>query len=131
MARFSSLWRNLVHRDRVERDLDDEIRTAFELLVDENIGRGMRPEDARRAATLALTPIETIKDRVRDVRAGALADTILQDLRYAAASAQSAVCLDRGAVDRHRDRREHDDFFCRQRAAVPGAGRRGRSRSSG
>src|SRR5437773_4937637 len=84
MARFSSLWRNLVHRDRVERDLNDEIRTAFELLVDENIGRGMRPEDARRAATLALTPVETIKDRVRDVRAGVLADTVLQDLRYAA-----------------------------------------------
>jgi predicted permease len=84
MARFVSLWRNLVHRDRVERDLDDEVRTAFELLIDEKIQAGMRPEEARRAATLELTPVETIKDRVRDVRAGLLADTVLQDLRYAA-----------------------------------------------
>jgi predicted permease len=84
MARFLSLWRNLVHRDRVERDLDDEVRTVFDLLIDEKIQAGLRPEEARRAATLELAPIETIKDRVRDVRAGALVDTVVQDLRYAA-----------------------------------------------
>jgi hypothetical protein len=81
MARFVSLWRNLVHRDRVERDLDDEVRAVLELLIDEKIQAGMRPGDARRAATLELAPIETIKDRVRDVRAGALVDTVVQDLR--------------------------------------------------
>ena len=34
IPKVSSLWRNLVHRARVERDLDDEMRTVFDLLVD-------------------------------------------------------------------------------------------------
>src|SRR5437773_2258772 len=84
MARFVSFWRNVIRRDRVERELADEVRTVFELLIDEKTQAGMRPEEARRAATLELTPVETIKDRIRDVRAGALADTVLRDLRYAA-----------------------------------------------
>jgi predicted permease len=83
MSRVSSLWRNLVHRGRVDRDLDEEVRTAFELLVEEKIHGGMRPDDARRAATLDLGRIESIKEQVRHVRAGALVDSVLQDLRYA------------------------------------------------
>ena len=81
--RVSSLWKNLVHRGRVERDLDDEIRAAFEIVVDEKVQAGMRPEDARRAATLEMGRVDVIKDQVRDVRAGALVDELLQDARYA------------------------------------------------
>jgi predicted permease len=80
--RIFSVWRNLVHRDRVERDLDDEVRAAFELLVDEKVRAGMRPEDARRAATLELGYVESIKEQVRDTRAGALVETFLCDVRY-------------------------------------------------
>ncbi|MPY88902.1 MAG: FtsX-like permease family protein [Luteitalea sp.] len=78
-----SLWRNLVHRDRVERDLNEEVRAAFELLVDEKVQAGMRPEDARRTATLELGRLEAVKEQVRHARAGAVVDTFLQDLRYA------------------------------------------------
>ena len=48
-------------------------------------------------------------------------------LRGAAASAQSAVCFDRGALARHRHRREHDDFHDRERAALQTSARRGRA----
>ena len=82
VSRFVSVWRNLLHRDRVERDLDDEVRAAFELLVDEKIRAGMRSEDARRAATLELGYIESVKQEVRDMRAGALVETFLSDVRY-------------------------------------------------
>lgn len=34
---LASLRRNLVHARRVERDLDDELHSAFDLLVDEKI----------------------------------------------------------------------------------------------
>lgn len=81
-SRLSSVWRNLVQRDRTERDLDDEVRAAVELLVDEKLRAGMRPEDARRAATLELGYVESIKEQVRDVRAGALVETFLYDVRY-------------------------------------------------
>jgi predicted permease len=83
-SRLRSLWWNLVHRRRVERDLDDEVRTAFELLVAERIRTGMSPADARRAATIELGRIEAIKQHVRDVRAGAFVSACVQDVRYGA-----------------------------------------------
>jgi predicted permease len=81
-ARLRSLWRNLVHRDRVERDLDDEVRTIFEMLVEEKVKAGLAPADARRIATLQLGRAESIKTHVRDIRAGAWWDACLQDVRY-------------------------------------------------
>jgi predicted permease len=82
MACLFSLWRNLVQRNRVERDLDDELRAAFELLVDEKVRSGMHPDEAHRAARLELGSLESLKDQVRDARAGAGLDTVFQDLRY-------------------------------------------------
>jgi predicted permease len=83
LPRLRSLWRNLVHRSRVERELDDEVRGAFDLLVAEKIRAGMRPHEARRAATLGLGRVETLKEQVRDVKAGAFIDGWIQDVRYA------------------------------------------------
>ncbi len=73
-----------MYRDRVERDLDEEVRATFDLLVDEKIQAGMHPEDARRAAALELGGVEGVKQQVRDARAGASVDSLLQDVRYAA-----------------------------------------------
>jgi predicted permease len=82
-SRLASLWRNLVHGDRIERDLDEEVRAAFELLVDEKVEAGKRLEHARREAALELGGVEAVKQQVRDARAGAFTDALLQDLRYA------------------------------------------------
>lgn len=82
LSRLRSLWRNLVHRDGVERDLDDEVRSVFELLVEEKVDAGMTQEAARRAAAIELGQAEAIKDRVRDVRAGAVWDAFRLDLRH-------------------------------------------------
>jgi predicted permease len=81
-SRLSSLWRNLAHRARVDRDLDDELQAAFDLAADEKMRAGLSPEAARRAATLELGQLQTIKQQVRDARTGAWLDTILQDARY-------------------------------------------------
>ena len=59
LSRVRSLWRNLVHRRRVERELDDEIRGAFEMLVDEGLETGLDRDAARRAATVRLGQIES------------------------------------------------------------------------
>ena len=50
VAWLSALWKNLTRRGLLERDLDEEIRAAFELIVAEKIQAGLRPEAARRAA---------------------------------------------------------------------------------
>jgi hypothetical protein len=31
--RLAALWRNLTQEDRVERELDDEVRATFDMLV--------------------------------------------------------------------------------------------------
>jgi hypothetical protein len=76
IPRLLSLWRNLACRERVERDLDAEIRGAFELHVDEKTQAGLSPDEARRAATLELGRVEGVKDQVREVRAGAFVDAV-------------------------------------------------------
>lgn len=82
LSRLRSLWRNLVRRDRVERDLDDELRACLDLDVAERVASGMRPEEARRAAAIALGRIDAVKDGVRDVRAGAALEGLARDARY-------------------------------------------------
>ena len=82
-ARVVSVWRNLVHRDRVDRLLDEELRATVDLLVDERVSAGMRPDEARRVARLELGSLESLKDEVHDARTGAGIDAIVRDIRYA------------------------------------------------
>src|SRR5438128_2308183 len=82
MPRLSSLWRNLVHRDLVDRDLDAEMRAMFNLLVEEKVQAGMAPDQARRAAKLEFGSVESVKQQVRDERAGAYAEALFKDVRY-------------------------------------------------
>ena len=83
LTRLRSIVRNVIRHDRVERDLDDEMRAALAVLVDEHLRAGMSAADARRTAMLELGGIESVKQQVRDVRGGALIDTLIQDVRFA------------------------------------------------
>jgi predicted permease len=81
-SRLASLWRNLVHKKRSERDLDDEVRAYAAILEDENVARGLPPEEARRRALVEMGGMEQVKEDVRAVRMGALLETVAQDARY-------------------------------------------------
>ncbi len=52
-------------------------------MADRFIAQGMPPAEARRAARLRFTGAEQVKERVRDVRAGAAFDFLLREMRYA------------------------------------------------
>ena len=84
IRRLAALWRNLVHKDRIERELDDEMRAYMELLVDEKLRNGMGSEEARRAALVEIGGIEHVKEGVRDVRTGRHLETLVRDLRFGA-----------------------------------------------
>src|ERR1041384_1935870 len=76
-----NLLQNIVRRRRVERDLDDELHSSFEILVDRYIARGMPPDEARRAARLDFEGTEQVKEQVRETLAGSGIRALFQDLR--------------------------------------------------
>ena len=83
MRFLATLFRNLSRHGAVERDLDEEVRAHFELLVDEYRATGMEDAAARRAARLELGGAGQVKDAVRDVRRGIWLEHGWQDVRYA------------------------------------------------
>jgi putative ABC transport system permease protein len=82
-SRIASLWKNLVLRNRVERDLDDELRAYVEMATDEKRAAGVSEDQARRAALVEVGGVEQVRESVRDIRTGALVDQFRQDLHYA------------------------------------------------
>jgi len=83
LRRLRNLWRNIVHRERAERDLHDELHAIHDLLATERLGAGMEPAAARRAATIELGRVDSLKEQVRDARTGAHWAAFVQDVRYA------------------------------------------------
>lgn len=82
IPRLESLRRNLLFRDRVERDLSEEIEVYLEMLTRAKVEQGLGPEEARRAALIELGGVDQVKESVREVRVGHFLGTVWQDLRY-------------------------------------------------
>jgi predicted permease len=78
------LIRNLFRREHVERELDLEVRSYADLVEEENMSKGMSPEEARRAARTEMGGPDQIKEEVRGARVGAWIETVGQDLRSGA-----------------------------------------------
>ncbi|MBZ5537856.1 MAG: ABC transporter permease [Acidobacteriia bacterium] len=83
LVKARSFLRNLFLFRRVEADLDQEVHSHLEMLIEEKIRAGMPPEEARRAARIELGGVEQVKERVRDARVGAFFESLVQDLRFA------------------------------------------------
>ena len=84
IARTVAFVRNLFHRARVDDALDEELRAYVAGVVAEKVRDGMPPRDAERAARLELGGYDVVKEKVRDIRTGALLDGLLRDCRFAA-----------------------------------------------
>lgn len=86
LSRVNSLWRNLFHKENVDRDLAEEIRAHVDLLTENKIKQGLPPAEARRAALVELGGVEQVTESVREVRQGRVLEDLWQDARYAARS---------------------------------------------
>jgi predicted permease len=75
--------RALFTRERVERDLNDEVRAHLELQAADFERRGMTPEAARLAARRAFGGVEQMKETYRDRRGIPFVEALAQDARYA------------------------------------------------
>jgi predicted permease len=80
---FFHRLRGMIFKRRLERDLEEEIRSHLELQIEENVRQGMNLEDARLAALRKFGGVEQVKETYRDRRSFPLVESIFQDLRYA------------------------------------------------
>jgi putative ABC transport system permease protein len=74
---------NLLHRSRLDRDIDAELQTHIALRTEDNLAAGMSPEDARRDALVRFGNRTVTKERVADVDAALLISSVGWDIRYA------------------------------------------------
>src|ERR1022692_3779612 len=75
--------RSLARRQRIEEDLDKELRFHLEQQVEENLAAGMPPAEAHRAALRKLGGVTQIQEECRDMRRTDHIETFWRDLRYA------------------------------------------------
>jgi predicted permease len=76
--------RALLNKDKVEQDLDQELRFHLEMEIEGNLRRGMSLAEARREAMVSFGGIEKFKEECRDVRSAVLVESFLKDVRYGA-----------------------------------------------
>ncbi len=81
-SRVKSARRNLFGKQRVEKQLDEEVRAVVDLMADERMAAGMTAEEARREALMEMGGIEQAKQAVRDRRAGTGLELLWQDVRF-------------------------------------------------
>ncbi|MGH9755617.1 MAG: permease prefix domain 1-containing protein, partial [Blastocatellia bacterium] len=74
----------LLRKNRIEQEMDDEMRFHLLMRMRDNIERGMRPDEAEREARRRFGNVGRIKDLARDIKGGGFMETFLQDLRYGA-----------------------------------------------
>ena len=81
--KFRLRIRSLVRRNRVERELDEELQFHLHELIDHYAASGLSPTEARQHALREMGPIEPRKEECRDARGIAVIDSARQDVGYA------------------------------------------------
>ncbi len=74
----------LLRKNRIEQEMEDEMRFHLLMRTRENIERGMRPDEAELEARRRFGNVGRIKDLARDIKGGGFMETLLQDLRFGA-----------------------------------------------
>ncbi|HKV63365.1 MAG TPA: ABC transporter permease [Candidatus Acidoferrum sp.] len=75
--------RSLFRKERVDRDLDEELNGFLEMAAEEKIKQGMSRTDAFRAVRLERGSLEVTKEEVRSAGWESFLETSWQDLRFA------------------------------------------------
>src|SRR5258708_8201189 len=73
---------NLLQKDKLESDLDAEIREYVDALAEEKIAAGMSTSEARSSAVAEMGGLEQVKQAVRETRTGTSIELLWQDVRY-------------------------------------------------
>jgi|RhiMethySRZTD1v2_1073278.scaffolds.fasta_scaffold14283_4 putative ABC transport system permease protein len=95
MTKLLNLFRR--RRDRLERDLDRELRYHVERRVEDMIADGLSEPEARRRASLELGGVPQVQEAVRDTWIWRWLDVFVRDVRYALRSLTKSWAFTVGA----------------------------------
>jgi putative ABC transport system permease protein len=76
--------RKLFKVKRTEQEMERELRLHLEMEAEENVRRGMAPEEARLAAMRSFGGVERFKEECRDVKRNRPLETLWQDAQFGA-----------------------------------------------
>src|SRR3984957_13898068 len=80
---IASRFRAQASQQTIDSEFQHELDTHLDLATQENIRRGMTPEEAARAARIRLGGNTQLKETNRELRGLPFIETALQDLRFA------------------------------------------------
>ena len=75
--------RSLFYRERIEQELDDELRFHYEQAVAKGLRQGLTRDEAVRRARMLIGGVDQVKEECRDARGVRPLENLMQDLRYA------------------------------------------------
>ncbi|MFW6201586.1 MAG: permease prefix domain 1-containing protein, partial [Gemmatimonadota bacterium] len=78
---FRERLRMWLRRSAAEREIEEEFEFHLERETEKNLGEGMAPREAARAARLSFGGEDRYREKVRDVWSGALFSGLGQDVR--------------------------------------------------
>ena len=82
ISRCASVFSGLLRRDRLERDMDHELRFHMAAYVADQVRAGVSQDEAERSARIEFGTVEGFKEECREARGLRLFDELRQDLRY-------------------------------------------------
>jgi putative ABC transport system permease protein len=88
--RFLDRVRGEAHVERMESDLDDELRFHLEMETEKNIREGMSAAAARAAALRTFGGVDRVKEEVRHIHRFVWLEGLFRDLRFALRSARKS-----------------------------------------
>ncbi|MFY9571248.1 MAG: ABC transporter permease [Blastocatellia bacterium] len=80
--KISNALRSFFLKNKLEREMDREVRFHLEMEIEQNQRRGMSPTQARAEALRDFGGVEKYKEECRDALGGRLIESFFQDIRY-------------------------------------------------
>lgn len=82
MHKLSLRFRSLFRQRHVEQELSDELRFHLDKLIEQNVGKGLNPKEARYTALRELGGVDQIKEECRDMRRVNYLKDLARDLAF-------------------------------------------------
>lgn len=74
--------RSFFRKEPLDRELDAEMASHIEMVIEEHVRRGLPPEEARRHALVQFGGVQQARERHRESRGLPWLDVLMQDLRF-------------------------------------------------